>query len=77
MAAKPIQIDPTVKYPNSWTPVEYFCECGVNVRVGAEAILGPFARPEYQHCIKDETHIMPGPIFATWEERGGQWVRTN
>lgn len=78
MATNPIQIDPTVQYPASWTPLEYRCKCGVNIRVGAQIIFGPFATPEYQHeCGKDETHILPGPIVAAWEERSGQWVRTS
>lgn len=75
MATNPIQLDPTVQYPASWTPLEYQCKCGHNVRVGAQIIFGPFAMPEYQHCGKDETHILPGPIFAAWEERNGQWAR--
>jgi hypothetical protein len=77
MATNTIQLDPTVQYPASWTPLEYRCKCGRNVRVGAQIILGPFAAQEYQHCDKDETHFLPGPIFAAWEERGGQWVRTS
>jgi len=78
MATNPIYIDPTMQYPASWTPLEYLCKCGRNVLVGAQIISGPFAAPEYQHeCGKDEMHILPGPIFATWEERNGQWVRTN
>jgi hypothetical protein len=77
MATNPIPLDPTVRYPASWTPLDYLCECGVNVRVGAQIILGPFALPEYQHeCGKDEPHILPGPIFAVWEDRDGKWVRT-
>lgn len=66
-----------VTFPQAWIPVEYRCNCGRNVRVGAQVVFGPFARPEYQHeCGKDEAHIMPGPIFAAWEERNGEWLRT-
>ncbi len=75
MSAKPIQLDPGVSYPNPWKPVEYLCGCGVNARIGAQVIFGPFARPEYQHrCGKDETHNMPGPIFAVWEQREENWI---
>ena len=75
MATNTIELDPNVQYPESWTPLEYRCKCGVNVRVGAHIILGAFAMPEYKHCGKDEGHFLPGPIFAVWEERDGQWVQ--
>lgn len=77
MASATVYIDPSVQYPNSWTPLEYVCECGRNVLVGAEIVFGPFALGEYQHaCGKDKAHALPGLIFAAWEERDGQWVRT-
>jgi hypothetical protein len=75
MASGTVYMDPSVQYPNSWTPLEYFCKCGRNVLVGAQSILGAFAAQGYQHCGEDEAHFMPGPIFAAWEERHGQWVR--
>jgi hypothetical protein len=74
---KPVQLNPLVSYPNEWTPVEYLCECGLNVRVGAKVVFGPFALSEYQHnCGKDGGHVMPGPIFASWEQRGEDWILT-
>lgn len=70
--------DPTVAFPTRWVPVEYRCACGRKILVGAQFISGPFAAPEYQHeCGQDETHIIPGPIFAAWEELDGRWVRTS
>jgi hypothetical protein len=75
MASSTVYIDPSFQYPNSWTPLEYTCKCGRRVLVGAQVIFGPFSAPEYQHCGKDETHFLPGPIFAAWEERDGKWLR--
>jgi hypothetical protein len=37
---------------------------------------GAFAMEEYQHCIKDGAHVMPGPVFASWEQRGEVWILT-
>jgi hypothetical protein len=75
MATNPI--DPTIQYPDRWTPMEYLCNCGVRCRVDVKVILGPSAGGEsVQHCKDDETHLIPGPIIAMWEEHGGQWMRT-
>lgn len=75
MSANPIQMDPTIQYPDKWVPLEYVCECGRKIRVDSEFIAGPFAPQAYQHnCGKDEEHLLPGPIIASWEERGGTWV---
>ena len=75
MNANPIQMEPTIQYPAKWTPMEYVCKCGIKCRVDVEFILGMYAAPAYQHtCGKDEVHHMPGPIIASWEERGGKWA---
>jgi hypothetical protein len=76
MAANPIQIDPTIPYPEKWTPMEFTCNCGARCRVDVEFIAGPFAAQLFQHaCGKDdEGHYMPGPIIASWVERDGAWV---
>lgn len=60
--------------PDNWIPVEYECKCDKKVLVGCRAIYGPFAAGEYQHCLQDEVHALPGPIFGVWEEEGGAWV---
>ena len=45
---------------------------------GCADYVRPICRAGYQHeCGKDGTHILPGLIFAAWEERDGQWVLTN
>jgi len=75
MSARPIQMDPSIQYPEEWVPMEYVCACGKKVRVDSEFITGPFAAQAYQHaCGKDEEHYLPGPVIASYEERGGSWV---
>jgi hypothetical protein len=72
MSATPIQIDPTIKYPDKWTPIEFVCNCGVKRRVDIEAVLG-FSQfsPVFlrAHCSKDKEHLLPGRVIQVWEER--------
>ena len=68
MAANPIQPDPTIEYPEKWTPMQHKCACGTNVRVDVEFIAGMSAMQVFQHCAKDEGEYYP-QIIAAWEER--------
>jgi hypothetical protein len=75
MSADPLQINPTIQYPNQWVPKEYLCRCGKKIRVDSQFIAGPFAAQVYQHnCGKDEEHYLSGTIIASWEEHNGAWV---
>ena len=68
-------MDERIQYPDKWTPIEYACACGTRIRVDCEAILGPFGSQVFQHtCGQDHDHDMPGPIFASYEQRDGDWV---
>ena len=35
MSANQIQMDPSIQYPDKWTPMEFVCNGGVKCRVGA------------------------------------------
>jgi hypothetical protein len=72
----PVQLDPNVSYPEKWTYAEYLCNCSRRIRVGAEVILGPYALETYQHCVRDDGQVLPGPVFAVWELRGDDWILT-
>ena len=75
MSTNPIQIDPTIQYPDRWTPMEYVCKCGAKCRVDVEVFLGASVGGEtFRHCRNDEAHLIPGPIIAKWEEHDGSWV---
>lgn len=75
MSANMIQIDPTIQYPDQWTPMEYVCVCGKKCRVDVEFIPGPSSAQAYQHsCGQDDEHQMPGPIIASWEECEQGWI---
>jgi hypothetical protein len=74
--ANPIQLDPSIPYPDRWTSVEYACKkCGVEVRVDCEIDLAA-ALQKYKHCFEDEGRLMPGPIIASFEKKNGEWVLT-
>jgi hypothetical protein len=78
-----LEVDPNFSYPEKWTYDEYLCACGLKIRVGAEVILGsapgecqPCAAGEYQHGFHDSVHVLPGRVFAVWELRDKDWIRT-
>jgi len=72
MSTAPIQMEPTVKYPDKWMPIDFVCKCGAKRRVDVEVVLG-FSQfyPVFlrAHCRRDEEHLLPGRVIQVWEER--------
>ncbi len=56
---------------------EFKCkDCGVTYRVDYEFSAGPIVGrgDRYQHCTRDESRQLGGPIVAVWEKQNGAWV---
>lgn len=72
-----VPVDDQIDHPEQWVQLVEACACGVKRRVDVEVVTGKLVSgSEYQHCVKDKMHMVPGAILATWEERDGEWVLT-